>query len=85
MSYNKPPTAFFDTLQEMQNPYKHRITSVRHLLQDEPENALEDYQHASEFLYSYRGSVDTFTTYRREIEHFLHWSWLIAHKSLQAI
>lgn len=85
MSFIKPPIPFFDTLKEMLNPYKHRIKSVKHLLDDEPENALDDYQHASEFLYSYRGSPDTFSTYRREIEHFLHWSWLIAHKSLVEI
>ena len=44
---------------------------------------MSDYQHASEFIYSYRGSPDTFATYRREIEHFLHWSWLIAEKSIK--
>lgn len=78
-----PPVPFFDTLAEMQNPYRHRVESLKHLLDDEPPNALEDYQYASEFLYSYRGSPDTFSTYRREIEHFLHWSWLIARRSLK--
>lgn len=81
----KSPVAFFDTLGEMKNPYKHPVSSVRHLLlegEGEPEHALGDYQLASEFLYSYRGSPDTFSTYRREIEHFLHWCWLIARKSL---
>ena len=85
MSKKKSPLPFFDTLEAMQNPYKHRVRSVAHLLEAEPENALDDYQFASEFLYSYRGSPDTFSTYRREIEHFLHWSWLIAGKSLREI
>jgi site-specific recombinase XerD len=76
------PVPFFDTLEQMQNPYRHRVTSLKHLLDDEPPHALEDYQYASEFLYSYRGSPDTFSTYRREIEHFLHWSWLIGGKAL---
>ncbi len=80
-----PPVPFFDTLEEMANPYKQRIASVKHLLDDEPANAVEDYQYASEFLYSYRGSPDTFSTYRREIEHFLHWCWLIEKKSLKSI
>ena len=31
------------------------------------------------------GSPDTFATYRREIEHFLHWSWLIAEKSIKSV
>ena len=83
MSISKVPVPFFDTLSEMPNPYKRPVTSVKHLLKDEPASAIDDYQHASEFLYSYRGSPDTFSTYRREIEHFMHWSWLIAGKSLK--
>lgn len=78
-----PPAPFFDTLAEMPNPYRERVKTLKHLLEDEPPHALEDYQYASEFLYSYRGSPDTFSTYRREIEHFLHWSWLIEGKSLK--
>ena len=85
MSSATPPVPFFDTLEEMANPYKRRITSVKHLLEDEPEHAVDDYQLASEFLYSYRGSPDTFSTYRREIEHFLHWCWLVEKKSLKNI
>lgn len=83
MSIINIPVPFFDTLSEMPNPYRHPVKSVKHLLENEPENAIDDYQHASEFLYSYRGSPDTFSTYRREIEHFMHWSWLIAGKSLK--
>lgn len=52
---------------------------------DAPADAVSDYQHAAEFIYSYRGSPDTFSTYRREIEHFLHWCWLISKKSLNQI
>lgn len=85
MSKIKPPAPFFDTLNKLQNPYRNRITSVKHLLEGEPARAVDDYRHASEFLYSYRGSQDTFNTYRREIEHFLHWCWLVAKKSLPEI
>jgi len=85
MSSVKPPVPFFDTLQEMKNPHRHPVTSIGHLVADEPDNAVSDYQFASEFIYSYRGSADTFSTYRREIEHFLHWCWLIEHKSLRDI
>ena len=85
MPHRKAPSPFFDTLAEMPNPYRQRVTSLKHLLEEEPAHALEDYQYASEFLYSYRGSPDTYSTYRREIEHFLHWSWLITHKSLKEI
>jgi site-specific recombinase XerD len=85
----KAPIPFFDTLQEMPNPHRSPVSSVAHLVQDlvsaAPEHAVPDYQSAAEFIYSYRGSADTFSTYRREIEHFLHWCWLVARKSLRDI
>ncbi len=81
----KPPAAFFDTMGEMENPFKSPVTSVPYLQADVPADALADYQAASEFIYSYRGSPDTFSTYRREIEHMLHWCWLVAKKSLKQI
>lgn len=85
MNKPKQPSALFDTLEEMPNPFKHPARSIDDLVEQSPENALADFQFASEFLYSYRGSPDTFSTYRREIEHFLQWSWLIADKSLEQI
>lgn len=66
----------------MANPFKTALGSLDHLLDEAPADALRDYQLASEFIFSYRGSPDTFSTYRREIEHVLHWCWLIARKSL---
>ena len=37
------------------------------------------------FLLSYGGSVDTFNSYRREIERFLQWCQLIANKTVKQI
>lgn len=85
MNITKSPVAFFDTLEEMANPFKKPVMSLDHLPGDHPQDAIADYQHASEFIYSYRGSPDTFSTYRREIEHFLHWCWIVAKKSLNQI
>lgn len=86
MLFKSTPIPFFDTLESMPNPFRHRITDVDHLqLALVPAHAVTDYQCASEFLYSYRGSPDTFSTYRREIEHFLHWCWLVSVKSLQDV
>ena len=85
MSVIKPPSPFFDTLEAMPNPFKQPVKCLDHLLADAPADAIGDYQQASEFIYSYRGSPDTFRTYRREIEHFLHWCWVVAEKSLQQI
>jgi site-specific recombinase XerD len=42
-----------------------------------------DHQHASQFLYSYRGSSETFKAYRREIERLLQWCWFVRGKSLK--
>ena len=86
MSVKQSPLPFFDTLESMPNPFRHRIANVDHLqLEQVPAHAVDDYQCASEFLYSYRGSPDTFSTYRREIEHFLHWCWLCSNKSLKDV
>lgn len=85
MKVKNSPVAFFDTLEEMPNPFKEPVKTLDHLLTGYPADAITDYQYASEFIFSYRGSPDTFSTYRREIEHFLHWCWLIAEKSLNQI
>lgn len=85
MSNIASPLAFFDTLEEMANPFKQPLKSLRHLAIDAPQEAIDDYQCAAEFIYSYRGSPDTFSTYRREIEHFLHWCLVVAKKSLKQI
>ena len=85
MSDTNPPLAFFDTLEEMPNPFKQPLKSLGHLAIDAPGEAIDDYQCAAEFIYSYRGSPDTFSTYRREIEHFLHWCLVVAKKSLKQV
>ncbi|MCB1648272.1 MAG: hypothetical protein KDI25_01930, partial [Pseudomonadales bacterium] len=85
MTKPTPPSALFDTLEEMPNPFRTPVRSVAHLVSDPPSSALQDYQFACEFLYSYRGSPDTFSTYRRELEHFLQWAWLIARIQLSEI
>jgi len=58
----KSPAAFFDTLERMGNPFKNKVQSIAHLIENAPEDALDDYQNASEFVFSYRGSPDTFST-----------------------
>lgn len=85
MSNISSPPAFFDTLDEMPNPFKQPVTTLLHLAIDAPQDAVDDYQFAAEFIYSYRGSPDTFSTYRREIEHFLHWCLVVAKKQLKQI
>lgn len=87
MSKIKPPAPLFDTLEVMPNPYRSAVplAIADTLAPDLAPNAGEDFQRACEFLFSYRGSPDTFSTYRRELEHFLQWAFLVAGKSLQQI
>jgi len=44
---------------------------------------MDDYHHTISFLKSYNGSYGTFNAYRREVERLLHWSWIIAKKSIK--
>ncbi|MFN3235049.1 MAG: tyrosine-type recombinase/integrase [Gammaproteobacteria bacterium] len=44
-----------------------------------------EYRYATEFLKSYQGSQDTFTSYRREVERLFQWAWLIAKKPINAL
>lgn len=44
-----------------------------------------DYQKVLEFIKSYRGSAATFNAYRRELERFLQWSWLVAVKHIKEL
>ena len=46
---------------------------------------LKDYKIAKMFLLSYKGSLDTFNAYRREIERFLQWCRIIEKKSIKEI
>ncbi|OGT54018.1 MAG: integrase [Gammaproteobacteria bacterium RIFCSPHIGHO2_12_FULL_41_15] len=70
------PIALFDTMDHLEPPadyqFYHRYSPT-------------DIQQAVNFLQSYKGSLGTFNSYRREIERLLHWCSLVAHQSLQAL
>lgn len=73
----KIPVALFDDADNITKTSKtvvHRIQKIE--LQD-------DYLQVVNFLKSYRGSIGTFNSYRREIEKLLHWSWNVAKKSIK--
>lgn len=44
-----------------------------------------DYGHSVEFLKSYAGRTGTFNSYRREVERFLQWCWIIQGYSLKSM
>ncbi len=47
--------------------------------------AEKDYELTHRFLKSYIGSTQTYNTYRRDVERFVQWSWLIRKLSVQYI
>lgn len=78
MSINKQfPSPLFDGLQQMlaDEDCQPKLTGA----------VRQDYLHARSFLLSYRGSIDTFNSYRRDIERFLQWCQLKEKKTLKQI
>lgn len=47
-----------------------------------PSYTTTDLQYTLPFLYSYKGSADTFTAYRRELERLIQWSWFVRKTSI---
>ena len=89
------PRPLFDTLQYVQEQYKQCLSNNPHeiitawlqqcFFDSElklPVYASKDYHHILNYLYSYRGSLDTFNSYRRELERLLQWCWLVYGKSV---
>ncbi len=73
---NLIPIALFDTMHNIQSANFSQVPA--HYNPD-------DLVHAWRFLKSYTGSQGTFNSYRREVERLLHWSALVAGKSLKDI
>jgi site-specific recombinase XerD len=95
MTMKARPRPLFDTLEHIQEQYKQCQYSdskkiifawIKECFFDLefkfPAYILKDYQHSLNFLYSYRGSADTFNSYRRELERLIQWSWLTHEKSI---
>lgn len=84
MATEHTPTPLFDTLEYLDASTSLTLNTDQHfsgkLL---PDGANTDYRHACNFLYTYRGSSETFKSYRREIERLLQWSWFVHAKSLK--
>jgi len=78
MSTNKSlPSPLFDGLQAMlkKEDYQPKLSKAFQ----------QDYQLAKAFLLSYRGSQDTFNSYRRDIERFLQWCFFQANITLKQV
>lgn len=84
MSTRTPlPRALYDTLETMREETPACVQT--YLAETNIAEAVKEYQLTREFLLSYAGSADTFTSYRREVERLLQWIWLIAKKPVKEI
>lgn len=96
MSNNYTPKPVFDTqeyvidlyksVHEADNPHQvikawldNCFTEIRTSI---PTYSVRDFKVVLNFLYSYRGSSDTFRAYRRDLERLLQWSWFVRKKSI---
>jgi site-specific recombinase XerD len=80
------PKPLFDTRENCQSGSDGVHPSVLvYLEQLSVKKATEEYWVSLKFLDNYKNSADTFNSYRREIERFLQWLWLIKKKGLDAV
>jgi site-specific recombinase XerD len=77
------PLPLFDTLENLNEPIPACVAS--YIAATNIDSAAAEHQLTRKFLESYSGSNDTFNAYRREVERFLHWAWLVAAKPLKSI
>jgi len=77
------PLPLFDTIENINEPTPDCVKLyLKNINFSEVE---QEFEFGRKFLDSYSGSYDTFNAYRREIERFLHWCWLIADKTIKTI
>jgi site-specific recombinase XerD len=79
------PIPLFDVLEHLDATRTQQLPQVQSQLDSTmPVNeVITDYHFSCEFLKAYRGSAETFKSYRREIERLLQWSWFVCKKTLK--
>lgn len=84
MTSNYTPIPLFDALEYLDTLSDIHLSRIKSLLPRDisVNDVLSDYKHTCHFLHAYRGSAETFKSYRREIERLLQWSWFLRAKSL---
>lgn len=84
MSYEYKPIPLFDALEYLDKSFDDQIALIQSRLTDLDVNEVQvDYKKTCDFLHAYRGSAETFKSYRREIERLLQWSWFLHKKTLK--
>lgn len=87
MALEITPIPLFDTLEHLELSFDIQIAQIKSRLPAEiaAKEVHGDYQHTCNFLHAYRGSAETFKSYRREIERLLQWSWFLRKKPLKEL
>lgn len=79
MNQGQLPTPLFDMIDYL-DPSNLNTQLVENL---NINDVILDYKKSCDFLYAYRGSEETYKSYRREIERLLQWAWFIHKKTLK--
>src|SRR5262245_37700797 len=85
MSQSYVPIPLFDTIEFLHTTCESQWVIIQPQLPSavNSTHVLADYKQACQFLHAYRGSMETFKSYRREIERLLQWAWFIQNKTLK--
>lgn len=78
------PLPLLDALNFLESSFEMQLPIIQIKLAGELciDKILDDHHYSCEFLRAYRGSEETFKSYRREIERLLQWSWFVQGKTL---
>ncbi len=79
------PMPLFDALEHLSATLDIQTPHIKSCLPNtlSLNDVLADYHHSCGFLNAYRGSAETFKSYRREIERLLQWTWIIRAKPIK--
>jgi len=79
------PIPLFDALEYLDTSCENQIAKIQSKLSQQisSHDVIADYKRTCSFLHAYRGSAETFKSYRRETERLLQWAWFQHEKSLK--
>jgi site-specific recombinase XerD len=85
MAHEYTPIPLFDALEYLDSSLDTQLSRIKLLLPDTIalNDVIANYKHTCNFLQAYRGSAETFKSYRREIERLLQWAWFVQAKALK--
>lgn len=85
LAHEHTPIPLFDGMEYLDVSSHAQTSFIQSLLPPEMaiNEVMADYKYTCQFLLAYRGSAETFKSYRREIERLLQWTWFVRSKYLK--